>query len=137
MRLKEEKALNRCRALAAQIASELRNKRPEHFVDEGSLADFHACLERAPLVLEQKTAIACRRGAVSGTELTGSFVFPRSRGRGADFCRAEAANPAADETFTKGSSADSPALISPINPSKIQVLGPVPGRVPGAGAQEG
>jgi len=65
------------------------------------------------------------------------FVSPRSRGRGADFCRAEAANPAADETFTKGSSADSPALISPINPSKIQVLGPVPGRVPGTGAQEG
>jgi hypothetical protein len=59
--------LNRCRALATKIGNELRNKRPEHFVDEGSLADFHACLERAALVLEQKTAKACRRGAVSGT----------------------------------------------------------------------
>jgi hypothetical protein len=29
-----EGALNRCRGLAAQIASELRNKRPEHFVDK-------------------------------------------------------------------------------------------------------
>ena len=26
-------ALNRCRALAAKIANELRNKRPEHFVN--------------------------------------------------------------------------------------------------------
>jgi hypothetical protein len=31
-------ALNRCRALAAKIANELRNKRPEHFVDTLSLA---------------------------------------------------------------------------------------------------
>ena len=29
-----EAALNGCRRLAAQIASELRNKRPEHFVDK-------------------------------------------------------------------------------------------------------
>src|SRR5215471_9065464 len=27
-------ALNRCRALASKIANELRNKRPEHFVDK-------------------------------------------------------------------------------------------------------
>jgi hypothetical protein len=33
-----EAALNRCRGLAAQIASELRNKRPEHLVDKLSLA---------------------------------------------------------------------------------------------------
>ena len=46
-------ALNRCRALAAQIASELHNKRPEHFVDKLSLADFYASLERAAGVLEQ------------------------------------------------------------------------------------
>ena len=26
--------LNRCRALATKIANELRNKRPEHFVDK-------------------------------------------------------------------------------------------------------
>jgi len=30
--------------------------KPEHFVDEGSLADFHASLEHAAWVLEQKTA---------------------------------------------------------------------------------
>ena len=49
-----EAALNRCRALAAQIASELRNKRPEHFVDKLSLAEIHASLERAADVLGQK-----------------------------------------------------------------------------------
>ena len=44
-------ALNRCRALAAKIANELRNNRPEHFVDKLSLADIHASLERAADVL--------------------------------------------------------------------------------------
>ena len=44
-------ALNRCRALAAKIANELRNKSPEHFVDKLSLVDVHACLERAAYVL--------------------------------------------------------------------------------------
>src|SRR6516225_8487811 len=48
-----EGALNRCRAVAAQIASELRNKRPEHFVDKLSLADFYASLEHAADVLGQ------------------------------------------------------------------------------------
>jgi hypothetical protein len=43
--------LNRCRALAAKIANELRNKRPEHFVDKMSLADVHASLEHAADVL--------------------------------------------------------------------------------------
>jgi len=43
--------LNRCRALAAKIGNELRNKRPEHFVDKLSLADVHASLERAADVL--------------------------------------------------------------------------------------
>ena len=43
--------LNRCRALAAKIGNELRNKRPEHFVDKLSLADIHASLERAADVL--------------------------------------------------------------------------------------
>jgi len=46
-----EAALNRCRALAAQIASELRNKRSEHFVDKLSLAEIHASLKRASDVL--------------------------------------------------------------------------------------
>jgi hypothetical protein len=49
-----EGALNRCRALAAQIASELHNKRSEHFVDKLSLADFYASLEHAADVIEQK-----------------------------------------------------------------------------------
>jgi hypothetical protein len=40
-------ALNRCRALAAKIANELRNKRPEHVVDKLSMADIHASVERA------------------------------------------------------------------------------------------
>jgi len=44
-------ALNRCRALAAKIANELRDKRPEHFVDKLSMADIRACLERAAEVL--------------------------------------------------------------------------------------
>ena len=43
--------LNRCRALAAKIANELRNKRPEHFVDKLTLANVHASLERAADVL--------------------------------------------------------------------------------------
>ena len=33
-------ALYRCRALAAKIANELRNKRPEHFVDKLSRQTF-------------------------------------------------------------------------------------------------
>ncbi len=48
--------LNRCRALAAKIGNKLRNKWPEHFVDERSLADFHGSLEHAAWVLEQKTS---------------------------------------------------------------------------------
>jgi hypothetical protein len=44
-------ALNRCCDLAAQMESELRNKRPEHFVDKLSLADFYASLEHAADVL--------------------------------------------------------------------------------------
>ena len=46
--------LNRCRALATKIANELRNKRPEHFVDKSPLADVHASLEYAARLLEQK-----------------------------------------------------------------------------------
>ena len=49
-----EGALNRCCDLAAQIESKLRNKRPEHFVDKLSLADFYASLEHAADVLGQK-----------------------------------------------------------------------------------
>ena len=49
-----ERALKRCRRLAAQIERELRNKRPEYFVDKLSLADFYASLERAAEILGQK-----------------------------------------------------------------------------------
>jgi len=45
--------LIRCRALAAKIANELRNKRPEHFVDKVSLADIHAFLEHVADVLSR------------------------------------------------------------------------------------
>ena len=48
-----EAALKRCRVLAGQIESILRNER-RHFVDEVSLADFYASLERAADVLGQK-----------------------------------------------------------------------------------
>jgi len=57
-----EGALNRCRAVAAQIASELRNKRPEHFVDKLSLADLCVSLEQAANLLGRK-----RRRSVENT----------------------------------------------------------------------
>jgi hypothetical protein len=50
-----EAALKRCRALAAQIESELRNKRREHFIDELLLADLCASLEEAANVLRQQS----------------------------------------------------------------------------------
>ena len=43
--------LIRCRVLAAKIANELRNKKPEQFVDKLSLADLYASLEHAADVL--------------------------------------------------------------------------------------
>jgi hypothetical protein len=48
-----ESTLYRCRALVGRIGEELRKKKPEHFVDERSLADFHDALEHAASVLEQ------------------------------------------------------------------------------------
>ena len=50
-----ESTLYRCRALVGRIGEELRKKKPEPFVDERSLADFHASLEHAASVLEQTT----------------------------------------------------------------------------------
>jgi hypothetical protein len=47
-------ALDRCRALAALIESELRSKKPEHFIDKLSLADFYVSLQRAADVLGQE-----------------------------------------------------------------------------------
>ena len=47
-----EAALNRCRALAAQIASKLRDKRPD-FIDKWFLAELLASLEQAARILER------------------------------------------------------------------------------------
>ena len=47
-------ALRRCRVLATKIANELRNKRPEHFVDKLSLSALLSSLEYAARLLEQK-----------------------------------------------------------------------------------
>jgi hypothetical protein len=47
-------ALIRCRALVGRIESALFNKKAEHFVDELTLADFYASLERATDILGQK-----------------------------------------------------------------------------------
>jgi hypothetical protein len=58
--------LIRCRVLAAKIANELRNKRPEHFVDRLSLADVHASLERAADVLS--TVKGSQARGVSSTD---------------------------------------------------------------------
>ena len=54
-------ALIRCRVLAAKIANELRNKRPEQFVDKLLLADIYASLEHVADVL----------GAVKGSQARG------------------------------------------------------------------
>jgi len=55
-------ALINCRVLAAKIANELRNERPEHFVDKLALAEIHASLERAADVLR---TVKGSRGAAS------------------------------------------------------------------------
>ena len=55
-------ALIRCRALVGRIESALCNEKPEHFLDELTLADFYASLERAAKVLRQKS-----RRAVNNT----------------------------------------------------------------------
>src|SRR6266446_1758115 len=46
-----EAALDRCRMLVDRIASDLHEKKSEHFVNILSLAEFHASLERAASVL--------------------------------------------------------------------------------------
>ena len=66
-----ERALNRCRALAAQIESKLRNKRREHFIDELLLADLCASLEEAANVLGEKgrrSAETTRPPGVKGSQ---------------------------------------------------------------------
>jgi hypothetical protein len=69
-----EGALDRCRALAAQIERALCNKKPEHFVDKLSLADFCASLESAANGLGRKS-----RQSVENTPAP----VRRVRGRGA------------------------------------------------------
>jgi hypothetical protein len=54
-------ALDRCRMLADRIASDLREKKPEHFVNILSLAEFQASLERAASELEQNPDV-CANG---------------------------------------------------------------------------
>jgi hypothetical protein len=49
-----EAALNRCRALAGQIESELRKKRPGHLLDKALLVDLCVSLEHAVDVLQKK-----------------------------------------------------------------------------------
>ena len=56
-------ALNRRRAPAAKIANELRNKRPEHFVDEFSLADIYYSLEHVADVLSTVNGSQARKAA--------------------------------------------------------------------------
>jgi hypothetical protein len=50
-----EGALNRCRALVGRIESALCNEKPEHFLDELTLADFYASIQRAADVLGQES----------------------------------------------------------------------------------
>jgi len=65
--------LNRCRALASKIGNELRNKRPEHFVDKLSLASVHASLERAADVLSTV------KGSQAGRQVAGARPGRRAR----------------------------------------------------------
>jgi hypothetical protein len=75
--------LNRCRALASKIGNELRNKRPEHFVDKLSLASVHAFLERAADVLSTVTGSQARGTGhqVAGARLGRRGRRPSRRGR--------------------------------------------------------
>ena len=60
-----EAALNRCRTLAAKIANELRNERPEHFVDKSRWQTFTPPLSWLPgslpgLLYQPMTSISGR-----------------------------------------------------------------------------
>ena len=69
--------LIRCRVLAAKIANELRNKRPEYFVDNLSLADIHTSLERAADVLS--TVKGSQARGTSGHQAAGARLGRRAR----------------------------------------------------------
>jgi len=100
-------ALNRRRALAAKIANELRNKRPEHFVDKLSLADIHVTPVRVwgheialnlstPLTAPRLRALhraedigsALKGGARSAKAASRRFPAPPARTR-ADACHGD------------------------------------------------
>jgi hypothetical protein len=53
-KLGTDAALKRCQELACQIQSDLLNRKPGHFSNILSLADFQVSLERAASVLEHK-----------------------------------------------------------------------------------
>ena len=72
-----ESALYRCRALVGRIAEELRKIKPGHFVDEGSLADFHASLEHAAWGPRTENSEGLRSGAVDGQGLRLHFMRQR------------------------------------------------------------
>jgi hypothetical protein len=69
--------LIRCRVLAAKIANELRNMKPEQFVDKLSLADVHASLERAADVLS--TVKGSQARGTSGRQAAGARLGRRAR----------------------------------------------------------
>jgi hypothetical protein len=73
-----EAALNRSR-LVGQIQSKLRNKRPKHFVDKLSLADFFASIEKAADILKQKRRQSVRTRPASAVK--GSQARSRKRHR--------------------------------------------------------
>ena len=105
-----ESMLYRCRALVGRIGEELRKKKPEHFVDERSLADFHTSLERAAWVLEQQ-----KRQTQDTTE-----ALPPTHSRRA---RPQTAHPAGwlstDATFARDGKGGGAILATPADPSPV------------------
>ena len=58
-----ESTLYRRRALVGRIGEELRKKKPEHFVDERSLADLHASLLEQTIHTPTSTAKDLQEGS--------------------------------------------------------------------------
>jgi hypothetical protein len=111
-----EAALNRCRDVAARIASELRNKRPEHFVDKLSLADLCASLEHAADVLGQKVLMLLQLEGLARLE-----VAQPQRNSSLDYRRSDAR--IAEKGFAAGSGVSKsakvvlgPAVLVPLLP---------------------
>jgi hypothetical protein len=71
-------ALNRCRVIAAKIANELRNKRPEYFVDKSLLADIHSSLEHAADVLSTLPMAAIFVASMTNVDLPRGGVAVRA-----------------------------------------------------------